>query len=159
MFGTKPGEHYHAAVKRLQKAEEKHRQALGRLADSLASRSPDKVTAERRECEQTERTLQEVLQEAFAAHRAYWAQRRDKIADQLEEVARVLAEYNALARLAGDLSVNPALQRLQQFALSGVTANNLLTQESLIDEAGVPQEPPDSALLEDEFGSWRGANR
>lgn len=156
MFGTKaPADRYQAAAKALTEAEAAHRKNLDLLREAHEARNAAKVTPLRRDCEQSERALQDALQAAGDAHRAYWAQRRDTLRDELKRIALVLAEYNALARLAGDTSPHPAQRHLQNLEVDGIAADNMLADGVLGEDAGIPQEPPDSALLEDELGAWR----
>lgn len=155
MFDTKPADLYHKAVKRLAKAEAAHRTNLDALDAAREAREAAKVTPLRRDCEKSERELSDALQAAHAAHRRYWAHRRDELHDELNRVAILLAEYDALANLAGDASATPALTYLQNRAIQGHTGPNLLDQDVLVSEDGVPQDEPDSALFEDERGAWR----
>lgn len=156
MFGAKdPVDRYQGAVKQLTKAEAAHRKNLDLLREAHEARQAHKVTPLRRDCQQSERALQDALQAAHEAHRAYWAQRRDALRDELKRIALVLAEYNALARLAGDQAPHPAQRHLQSLEIDGITADNMLADGVLGEDAGIPQEAPDSALLEDELGAWR----
>ncbi|HRQ36270.1 MAG TPA: hypothetical protein PK361_11810, partial [Chiayiivirga sp.] len=156
MFGTKdPADRYQAAAKQLTKAEVTHRANLGRLYAAHEARNAAQVTPLRRDCEKSERALQDALGVAHEAHRAYWAQRRDALRDELKRIALVLAEFNALARLAGDQAPHPAQRHLQSLEIDGITADNMLADGVLGEDAGIPQEAPDSALLEDELGAWR----
>lgn len=148
MFEKSLADRYDAAVKRLQKAEVAHRKNLDALDAALQARQAHQVTPLRQSCEKSERELQEALQAAAAAHRAYWTNRRDDLRDELDQAAVVIAEFNALARLAGDMSANPALQRLQAIAIEAPPV------DVLVDD-GVPTEAPDCALLDDYRGSWR----
>ncbi|HRP23622.1 MAG TPA: hypothetical protein PLF79_08680 [Thauera sp.] len=156
MFGTNdPADRYQAAAKQLTKAEAAHRANLDRLYAAPEARNAAQITPLRRDCERTERVLQDALKAAHEAHRAYWAQRRDELRDELKRIALVLAEYNALARLAGDTSPHPAQRHLQSLEIDGITAENYLADGVLGEDSGIPQEAPDSALLEDELGAWR----
>lgn len=154
MFSDKPADAYHKAIKVLPKAEKAHRENLDRLHAAHEARAAHQVTAARRDCESSERALQDALQAAGDAHRSYWTQRRDALRDELDRAALVIAEYDAFALLAGDRAPHPALRYLQNRAIEGRTATNLLDQDVLATD-GVPQEAPDSALLEDELGRWR----
>lgn len=73
----------------------------------------------------------------------------------MKPAAVLLAEYNALARLAGDHAPHPAQRHLQNLEIEGITAANMLADGVLGEDSGIPQEPPDCALLEDELGAWR----
>ncbi|MDX9718943.1 MAG: hypothetical protein RBT67_16370 [Thauera sp.] len=154
MFEKTAADAYHKAIKALPKAEKAHRANLDRLNEALQARNAAQVTPLRRDCEKSERELQDALQAAGDAHRAYWGGRRDGLRDELKRIALILAEYNAFARLAGDHSPRPAQQYLQSLEVGGITAANLLADDVLVSD-GVPQEAPDSALLEDELGIWR----
>lgn len=156
MFGQqKPADAYHAAVKRLAAAEDVHRQNLERLAEAREARQVQHVTRLRKGCEATERELQAALKAAHEAHRAYWTDRLEAARADLHQLAVVAAAYNAIAKLAGDRTTNPALQFLQQEAIGGVHAGALLGSGALADEGAVPEECPDCALLEDVLGAWR----
>lgn len=156
MFGTKdPVDRYLAAAKQLTTTEAAHRKNLDLLREAHEARQAHQVTPLRRDCQQSERALQDALQAAGDAHRAYWAQRRDALRDEMKRIALVLAEYNALARLAGDQAPHPAQRHLQSLEIDGITAENMLADGVLGEDAGIPQEAPDSALLEDELGAWR----
>lgn len=156
MFGAKdPVDRYLAAAKQLTKAEAAHRKNLELLRAAHEARQAHQVTPLRRDCQQSERALQDALQAAGDAHRAYWARRRDALRDELKRIALALAEYNALARLAGDTSPHPAQRHLQTLEIEGITAENYLADNVLGEADGIPQEAPDSALLEDELGAWR----
>lgn len=154
MFEKSPADRYQAGAKALTKAEAAHRANLDRLHEAREARQAHQVTTLRRDCEKSERALQDALQAAHDAHRAYWTQRRDALRDELDRASLVIAEYDALALLAGDRAPHPALRYLQNLALAGRTGANLLDQDVLATD-GVPQEAPDSALLEDELGAWR----
>ena len=155
MFGAKtPVDRYQAAVKKLTAAETAHRKNLDLLREAHEARNAAKVTPLRRDCEQSERALQDALHEAHQAHRAYWTERRDALRDDLDRASLAIAEFDALALLAGDRAPHPALRYLQNRAIQGHTGPNLLDQDVLATD-GVPQEAPDSALLEDELGAWR----
>ena len=155
MFKRKtPAEAYTAAVDRLNQAEAEHRKNLDRLYAAREARDAARITPLRRDCEKSERTLDEALDAAFSAHRAYWSGRRDALAEDMRNAAIVIAEYDALAKLAGDTAPRPALRYLENLAANGHTGANLLEQDVLASD-GVPQDPPDSALLEDERGAWR----
>ncbi|MDI3512877.1 MAG: hypothetical protein PWP40_106 [Rhodocyclaceae bacterium] len=154
MFEKSAADRYLAAVKVLTKAEAAHRKNLDLLYQAMDAKQAHQVTPLRRDCERSERALQDALQAAHDAHRAYWTQRRDAIRDELDRAALVIAEFDAFALLAGDRAPHPALRYLQGRALEGRTAANLLDQDVLATH-GVPQEAPDSALLEDERGAWR----
>lgn len=145
-------ERYHAAIKRLSKAEQQHRKNLEALAQAISARASSQTGSLRRECERTESELSDALQAARAAYRCYWIHRRDAMQDELCEAARVIATYNVLARLAGDVSATPALTRLQNLAIYGHPGADVV---GLCDADGVPTDAPDSALLEDERGAWR----
>lgn len=149
-----PAENYHAAVRRLSKAELAHRKTLDALSQAIADRASSQTGYLRRDCEKTETALAEALTAACLAHRGYWQGRRDALRDELHQASLVIAEYDALARLAGDASATPALSYLQALATEGRTAANLIDQDVLATD-GVPQEAPDCALLEDERGVWR----
>lgn len=155
MFGTKdPADRYQDAAKALTKAEAAHRKNLDLLREAHEARNAAKVTPLRRDCEKSEVALKDALHEAHQAHRAYWAERRDALRDELDRASLAIAEYDALALLAGDRAPHPALRYLQNRAIQGHTGPNLLDQDVLAAD-GVPQEAPDSALLEDELGAWR----
>ena len=155
MFSRKTtADAYCAAAKALSKAEATHRANLDRLDQALIDREAAKVPALRRDCEKSEVALKDALHEAHQAHRAYWAERRDALRDDLDRAALAIAEFDALALLAGDRAPHPALRYLQNRAVQGHTGQNLLDQDVLATD-GVPQEAPDSALLEDELGAWR----
>ena len=145
---------YSGAVKKLGQAEIWHRENLDRLDAALKDKQARQVTHLRRDCAKSEADLIVALDAANDAHRHYWLARRDALRPQLDAAAVLLAEYSALAKLAGDRSTNPAGVYLQQRAIDGYSAANLLTQDVLAID-GVPQEPPDSAVLEDYRGSWR----
>ena len=156
MFGAKdPVDRYQAAAKQLTKAEAAHRKNLDLLRAAHEARQAHQVTPLRRDCQQSERALQDALQAASDAHRAYWAGRRDALHDEMKRTAVLLAEYNALARLAGDHAPHPAQRHLQTLEIEGITAANMLADGVLGEDSGIPQEPPDCALLEDELGAWR----
>lgn len=138
---------YDRAVKRLNKAEATHRQRVGALESALERAEASKVPGLRKDCEKSERELSEALQTAFEAHRAYWVCRRDQLRDEFTDMAVVIAEYNAMARVAGDTSVNPGLQLLQNIL---ITTRSV---EPLVED--VPSDPPDSDLLEETRGIWR----
>ena len=155
MFERKTSaEAYAAAVKLLNRAEDEHRKNLDRLYAARETREAARITSLRRDCEKSERALIEALEAAFAVHRAYWAGRRDALTEDIRRAAIVIAEFDALAKLAGDSTQRPALCCLENLAANGHTAANLLQQEVLASD-GVPQDPPDSALLEDMRGAWR----
>lgn len=155
MFGAKtPADRYEAAAEALTKAETAHRKNLDLLREAREARNAAKVTPLRRDCEKSEGALKDALHEAHQAHRAYWAERRDALRDELDRASLAIAEYDALALLAGDRAPHPALRYLQNRAVQGHTGPNLLDQDVLATD-GVPQESPDSALLEDELGAWR----
>lgn len=155
MFGAKtPADRYEAAVKKLSAAEAAHRKNLDALYQAREARNAAQVTPLRRDCEKSEDALKDALHEADQAHRAYWAERRDALRDDLDRASLAIAEYDALALLAGDRAPHPALRYLQDRALRGHTGPNLLDQDVLATDC-VPQEAPDSALLEDELGAWR----
>lgn len=145
---------YQGAVKALTKAEAAHRKNLDALYQAREARNAAQVTPLRRDCEKSERALQDALGEAHAAHRSYWAERRDALRDELDRASLAIAEFDALALLAGDRAPHPALRYLQNRAIQGHTGPNLLDQNVLATD-GIPQESPDSALLEDELGAWR----
>lgn len=146
---------YHRAVKRLEAAEREHRANLERLADALERREAGKVPPLRRDCEKTERALIDALQAAHQAHRSYWQARCDALRPELDAAAVLIAEFNACARAAGDLTTNPALSYLQNRAIVGITGENVAAQGVLSDADGVPTDAPDSALIEDQLGVWR----
>lgn len=150
----KPAESYCAEVKRLAKAEQAHRKNLEALNQAIVERASSQTGFLRRDCEKTETALAEALTAACLAHRGYWQGRRDALRDELHQASLVIAEYDALSRLAGDASATPALTHLQALAAEGRTAANLIDQDVLATD-GVPQEAPDCALLEDERGAWR----
>lgn len=154
MFEKSPADRYASAAKQLTKAEAAHRRSLDLLREAREARQAHQVTPLRRDCEQSERALKDALHEAHQAHRAYWTERRDALRDDLDRASLAIAEYDALALLAGDRAPHPALRYLQNRATQGHTGQNLLYQEVLATD-GVPQESPDSALLEDELGAWR----
>lgn len=145
---------YTAAVKSLTKAEVLHRENLDRLDEALKAKQAHQVTHLRRDAAKTEADLVAALDAASDAHREYWTARRDALKPELDSAALVIAEYNALAKLAGDHNAHPAASYLQQKAIDGRSAANLLEQDVLATD-GVPQEPVDSAVLEDYRGSWR----
>jgi hypothetical protein len=155
MFKSKtPAEAYAAAVEKLSQTEAAHRKNLDRLYTAREARDAARITPLRRDCEKSERTLAEALAAAFASHRAYWNGRLASLDDEMKHAAILLAEFDALAKLAGDHTVRPSLRRLEHLANQGHTAAHLIEQDVLCTE-GVPAEPPDSALLEDERGAWR----
>ena len=154
MLEKSAADRYQAAAKQLTKAEAAHRKNLEALHTAREARNAAQVTPLRRDCEKSERALQDALQAAHAAHRTYWSQRRDALRDELKRIALVLAEYNAFARLAGDQSPHPAQRHLQNLEIEGFVAENVLADDVLACD-GVPQESPDCALLEDEIGAWR----
>lgn len=155
MFSATPADAYHKAIKALPKAELAHRKNLDRLHEARAAHQAHQVTAARRDCEASERALQDALQTAADAHRSYWTQRRDALRDELRAVAVLLAEYNAIAHCAGDRVPHPAQRFLQTLEIEGHTAANVLQQGVLLDPDGIPHESPDCELLEDELGRWR----
>ena len=146
---------YHQAIKCLNKAEASHRTNLDHLQQAREARNAAMITPLRRDAEKTERGLDDALRAAHAAFRAYWASRRDALEPEMEKIASVLAEYDALARLAGDMSQRPAMQRLYTLALAGYNAQTLLDQGALFEQDGVPADEPDSELLEDMRGCWK----
>lgn len=155
MMDTKsPADCYHAAVNALSKAEAAHRKNLDLLYQAREDRKAHQVTPLRCECQKSERALQDALEAAFSAHRAYWIGRREILEEGMRSAAIVVAEYDAISRLAGDTAQRPALRYLENLSVSGLTGANLLEQDVLASD-GVPQEQPDSALLEDELGAWR----
>lgn len=155
MFGAKtPAGRYEAAATALTKAEAAHRANLDDLYAAREARAATRLTPTRARCAKSERELQDALHAAHEAHRAYWTERRDALRDELDRASLAIAEYDALALLAGDRAPHPALRYLQDRALRGHTGPNLLDQDVLAND-GVPQESPDSALLEDELGAWR----
>lgn len=155
MFKTKTdADRYHDAVKRLDKTEATHRKSLDSLYAAREAREAAKLPALRRDCAKTEGELDAALESAYAAHRAYWAGRLASLDDEMKHAAILLAEFDALAKLAGDNTLRPSLRRLEHLANQGHTAAHLIEQDVLCTE-GVPAEPPDSALLEDERGAWR----
>lgn len=155
MLEKTAADRYQVAAKQLTKAEAAHRKNLEVLHTAREARNAAQVTPLRRDCEKSERALQDALQAAHAAHRTYWSQRRDALRDELKRIALVLAEYNAIARLAGDQAPHQAQRHLQTLEIEGITAENYLADGVLGEDAGIPQEPPDCALLEDELGAWR----
>ena len=155
MFEKSPADRYASAAKALTKAEAAHRKNLDLLREAREARQAHQVTPSRRDCEKSEGALKDALQAAGDAHRAYWSQRRDALHDEMKRIAIVLAEYNALARLAGDHAPHPAQRHLQTLEIDGITAANMLAAGVLGEDSGIPQESPDSALLEDELGTWR----
>ena len=155
MFGAKtPADRYEAAAKALTKAEAAHRANLDDLYAAREARAATRLTPTRARCAKSERELQDALHAAHDVHRSYWQGRRDALRDEMKRIALVLAEYNAFARLAGDHSPHPAQQHLQQLEIDGITAQNYLADDVLASD-GIPQEAPDSALLEDELGAWK----
>lgn len=155
MFGAKtPADRYEAAAQALTKAEAAHRANLDDLYAAREARAATRLTPTRARCAKSERELQDALHAAHEAHRAYWTERRDALRDDLDRASLAIAEYDALALLAGDRAPHPAQRYLQDRALRGHTGPNLLDQDVLAND-GVPQEAPDSALLEDELGAWR----
>lgn len=149
---TDAAELYCSAVQQLDAAERAYLAAVDAL--DRAARDARTLDQARRTCEAAEAALLRALEAAHTAHCSYWRGRRDELRDEIDRIAIVLAEYNALSRLSGDLTADPARQYLQNRVVAGLTADNLLLQDVLARD-GVPQEPPDSAALEDYRGYWR----
>ena len=149
---------YTNACKSLAKAEVLHRENLDRLDAALQAKQAHHVTLLRRDCAKTEGDCIAALDDALNAHRQYWTARRDALKPELDAAALVLAEFDALAKLAGDRSAHPAKAYLEGRAIAGFSGANVLAQDVLATD-GVPTEEPDSALLEDFRGSWRGSSR
>lgn len=154
MFKKSTADRYQGAVKKLSAAEAAHRKNLDALYQASEARNAAQVTPLRRDCERSERALQDALGEAHDAHRSYWAERRDALIPELKRIALVLAEFNALAACAGDRSPHPAQRVLQTLEIDGINAANVLADDVLASD-GVPMEAPDCALLEDELGAWK----
>lgn len=147
MFEKKPADTYHKAIQRLKKAEDAHRAHLNALEAAHQARNPSVITKARKAAEAGERDLAEALQAAADAHRAYWRERRAALVPELQRMAHVIRRFNRIAVCAGDPSNNPARTLLE-------TVSPIL-DDDITDDAGVPIEPPDSALLDDERGVWR----
>jgi hypothetical protein len=137
---------YRSAVQNLDAAERAYMAAVDAL--DRAGRDARTLERARRNCEDAEGALLRALDTAHTAHRSYWRGRRDELREELDQAAFVIAEFNAFARLAGDLTTNPAMQILQAAVITTPPA------EPFVDD-GVPTEAPDSAALEDFRGCWR----
>lgn len=133
---------YLRAAGALSKAEAALLDALDRLAAARAAGDPERVTRARLRAQDAARAAEALFEAGFLAHKAHWLAQAQAAERRLAEaVAPLAAEVNALHRLAGSLTPNPARATLE----------NALIESSATfvpRVADVPLEFPDSAALE-----------
>lgn len=100
---------YLKAARALSKAEDALNAALDRLAAAREAADPERITPARIRAQAAEREAEAASEAAFQAHKAHWrAQAQDAERRLIESVGPHISEVNALHRLAGSLTPNPA---------------------------------------------------
>ncbi len=135
----------------LNKAEKKFLTAVDSLHNGIVERRSGEVPKLRQQAGEAERVLCEALTAASASWRAHWLERAKALEPELHRLASVVAQYNALNRLAGLTAVNPAALMLGHYA----ETLPRLSEQDLVDDSRVPAESPDSYALEQFKGAWR----
>ncbi|MHB1245883.1 MAG: hypothetical protein ACYCZH_05535 [Sulfuriferula sp.] len=133
---------YLKAAKALSKAEEALTDALDRLEAAREAADPERVTPARVRAQAATREAEAAAETAFQAHKAYWrAQAQAAERRLVEAVGPHISEVNALHRLAGSLTANPARVLVEHIAAT--------CRETFVPKAvDVPLEFPDSDALE-----------
>lgn len=152
--------YYLRAASAFSKAEAALVDALDRLAAARAAGDPERVTRARLRAQDAARAAEALFEAAFQAHKAHWrAQAQAAERRLIEAVGPHIAELNALHRLAGSLTPNPARAAIENALIE--------SSASFVPKASdVPLEFPDSAALERAEGeifvhqpSWRMPRR
>lgn len=151
MFEKTPSKAYHAAVSKMQKAEEKYSSAIDALCKAKSERRVNDVPGLRRKASEAENELKEVLKSASGAWAVYWQARRQIYLEQLLAVVPAIRYYDAIGRIFGESPASPAFVFLQ----AKVCETTLLSKDAMLGDSGVPVESPDSEVLESCAGAWR----
>lgn len=146
---SKPARNYHAAMSVLTRAEQRYQEALDALNAALAERRAHDVPGLRLAVGRAEHDVKLALEAATIAHRGYWHARRVELEPMLREAGVLMHRYDRIARAEGPRTVHPALSQIRAFYADAGP------QPDIVDDAGVPIEPPDSELLGDAMGAWR----
>lgn len=137
---------YQRAMETIPDIEGSYRNQLADLAAARADRRAADITVCRLNAQQAEERLVEALGVADKAHQAYWQARRAALLPSVQEAARLILEFDRIAKAARDPSAYPAMAVIQ----------TIHACPPLIDVAeDIPIEGPDSELLSEERGGWR----
>jgi len=133
---------YLKAAKALTKAEDALTAALDRLEAAREAADPERVTPARVRAQAATREAEAEAETAFQAHKAYWRAEAQAAERRLiEALSPHIAEVNALHRLAGSLTSNPARALVEHIAAT--------CRETFVPKAvDVPLEFPDSPALD-----------
>lgn len=152
IFSRSAAQQYRDSIKRLEAAEKRHSVSLDELAGALEARRANDVPGLRIAAQKSEESLSAALEAAALSHRSYWASRRDALMPEVLAVAHLVRRFNRIARCAGVTHSSPFDTVLQDALAVGAPVD-------VIDAEGIPEEGPDSEVLDDFRGAWKYGSR
>lgn len=147
LFKKNHADGYHAAVKKLTRAENDYRATVDELFNAKNQHRAADVPPLRRQAAQAEEAVKSYLADASRHWRGYWLEQAEALEPDLLNAAFTMDRYDAVCRIVGGFGASPAASRIQGLRI--VTTRHDFT------DCEVPTDEPDSDTLEDLCGIWR----